>query len=133
MTKRAEIERLLRLERPDKEIARRVGTTQTYVRVVRLRLGIKLPQRKLSEAPRAEYMRQYYYRTIALLTDEERSAIRGRAYREARDRGLSPEAANTAAAIAVVKACRRRRRYLAARKDGESVALAPAAKADRGL
>lgn len=113
MTKRAEIERLLRAgEVPVDEIAKRVGTTPTYVRQERVRLGIKPPQRKLIASPRAEYKRQYIAKIVASLTAEERSAIRCREYRKARDRGLSPEAASTAAAIAMHEACRRRYHHL---------------------
>lgn len=109
MTKRAEIERLLRAgEVPVEEIAKRVGTAVTYVRQERARLGIKPPPRKLSASPGAEYMRQYMAKMVASLTAEERSAIRWREYRKARDRGLSVGAARTAAEIAMQKACRRR-------------------------
>lgn len=113
MTKRAEIERLLRAgEVPVEEIAKRVGTTPTYVRQKRWGLGIKPPPRKLSASPKAEYVRQYTSMITALLTAEERSAIRCREYRKARDRGLSVAAAKSAATIAMHEACRRRYHHL---------------------
>lgn len=105
MTKRSEIERLLRAgEVPVDEIAKRVGTTPTYVRQVRAQIGIKPPQRTLSETPTAKWKR----RMLASLTAEERSAIRCREYRKARDRGLSAREADTVAGTAMLEAGRRR-------------------------
>lgn len=106
-----EIVRLVKEGVADFRIARQLGCTKTYVRHVRSRA--QLPQPKGPPTDKGAYMRDYSRRVYNLLTPLERSAIRRKAYHEARHAGMTIKQARSKANGALMSAACARQRAIA--------------------